>query len=139
MRHTFLNLTIFNLLLFILFSCVPAQKFQEVDSKYKNCSNELDACKQNQEQLTVENTEMKQQISRYEDQVNSLVKDSVARTGELQEVNTDYNRIKKQYSELQETQESILKGNAKETAKLMKQLQSTQEDLKLKEENLIKL
>jgi len=137
-KYYTLNLTSGYLLLFVLASCVPAQKFQEVDTKYKNCNNELDASKQKQEQLTVENTEMKQQISKYENQVNSLIKDSLAKTGELENSRADYNKINRQYTELQETQESILKGNARETAKLLKQLQTTQEDLKKKEENLKK-
>jgi len=135
--HIF-KLTSGYLLLFILASCVPAQKFQEVETKYKNCSNELDASKQKQEQLTVENTEMKQQISRYENQINSLIKDSLSKIGKLENMQSENDKINKLYSELQETQESILKGNARETAKLMKQLQTTQEDLKKKEENLKK-
>ncbi len=133
-----LNLIFKYLLLSILVSCVPAQKFQEVETKYKNCSNELDVTKQKQEQLTVENTEMKQQISKDENQINTLIKDSLAKTNELDKAHNDFDKINKQYTELQDIQESILKGNARETAKLMKQLQTTQEDLKKQEENLKK-
>lgn len=127
------------LIIFILTSCVPAQKFQEVDNKYKNCSNELDMTKQKQEQLTVENTEMKQQLNKNENQLNGLIKDTLSKAGELENLRNDFEKLNKQYTELQETQESILKGNARETVKLMKQLQTTQEDLKKKEENLKKL
>jgi chemotaxis protein MotB len=122
----------------VLISCVPAQKFQEVEKKYKNCNFELDMIKQKQEQLSVENTEMKQQLSRNTNQLNSLIKDSLAKAGELEKTHNENEKLNKQYSEMQESQESLLKGNARETSKLMLQLQATQEDLKKKEENLKK-
>lgn len=122
----------------ILVSCVPAQKFKETETKMNNYKSELDLAKQNLEQLTVENTEMKQKLNKSEAQLNSLIKDSMARSGEMEKISKDLDNSKYQLSELQETQESILKGNAKETAKLLKQLQSTQEDLKKKEDALNK-
>jgi chemotaxis protein MotB len=128
--------SIFCLLIFVVSSCVPTQKFQETEKKYKNCSYELDVTKQKQEQLSVENTEMKQLISKKESQLNSLIKDSLSKANEYQKIQEDYTRVNRQYVELQESQETILKGTAKETAKLMMQLQTTQDDLKKKEEGL---
>lgn len=122
----------------IQLSCVPAQKFRETEQKYKNCSTELDQSHEKIEQFTVENTEMKHQISKNETRLNSLIKDSMSRASELEKVRNDYESMNKQYSELQESQESILKGNAKETARLLMQLQTTQDDLKKKEESLSK-
>jgi chemotaxis protein MotB len=115
---------------------VPAQKFQEADKKYKDCSEELELLKQKQEQSSVENTEMKQQLLKNTNQMNSLIKDSLAKAMELNKLRRDYDKVNRQYAELQENQESVLKGNAKETAKLMKQLQTTQDELKKKEDNL---
>jgi chemotaxis protein MotB len=126
------------LFIFTLISCVPAQKFQEVEKKYKNCNFELDMIKQKQEQLSVENTEMKQQLNRNTNQLNSLIRDSLAKTGELEKLHNENEKVSRQYSEMQESHESLLKGNARETSKLMLQLQATQEDLKKKEENLKK-
>jgi chemotaxis protein MotB len=128
--------SIFCLLIFVVASCVPTQKFQETEKKYKNCSYELDVTKQKQEQLSVENTEMKQLISKKESQLNSLIKDSLSKANEYQKIQEDFTRVNRQYAELQESQETILKGTAKETAKLMMQLQTTQDDLKKKEEGL---
>lgn len=121
-----------------IISCIPLQKFQETDKKYKDCNSELEMSKQKQEQLTVENTEMKQQLTKLENQVNSLIKDSLANKGEIEKLSNDFDRINKQYAELQESQETILKGNANEMAKLMRQLQTTQEELKKKADNLNK-
>jgi chemotaxis protein MotB len=128
--------SIFCLLIFIVASCVPSQKFQETEKKYKNCNYELDVTKQKQEQLSVENTEMKQLLAKKESQLNSLIKDSLSKANEFQKIQDDFTRVNRQYTDLQESQETILKGNAKETAKLMMQLQTTQDDLKKKEEGL---
>lgn len=121
-----------------LVSCVPAQKFRETETKMSNYKSELDITKQKLEQLTVENTEMKQKLGKTELQLNSLIKDSMSRSGEMDKILKDLDNKKYQLAELQESQESVLKGNAKETAKLLKQLQNTQEDLKKKEEALNK-
>ncbi len=126
------------LLVEVFISCVPAQKFHETEQNYKNCSSDLDVTKQKQEQLSVENTEMKQQIAKNQNQMNSLIKDSLSKANELGKIKTDFDILNRQYTDLQETQESILKGNARETAKLLKQLQTTQDDLKKKEESLKK-
>ena len=117
-------------------ACVPAQKFREVEQKYKTCNTDLEENKQKVEQLSVENTEMKQKLSKNESQINSLLKDSMTRAGELDKTRNDYDKIRGQFADLQESQESILKGNARETSRLLKQLQTTQDDLKKKEESL---
>lgn len=134
MRKTFIYLFLFTLLV----GCVPAQKFRETENKMNSYKSELDVAKQNIEQLTVENTEMKQKLGKTETQLNSLIKDSMSRSGEMDKLAKNLDNTKYQLAELQESQEIILKGNAKETAKLLKQLQNTQEDLKKKEEALNK-
>lgn len=122
--------------IFLIVSCVPAQKFREVESKYKNCNEDLETLKQQQEQLTVENTEMKRQLAKNDSQIKSLIMDSVSKTAELLRIKNENDKLSGQYSDMQEAQEAILKGNARETARLMKQLQATQDDLKKKEESL---
>jgi chemotaxis protein MotB len=127
------------LLAIVATSCVPAQKFKEIEKNYKSCSYELDQAKEKNEQLSVDNTEMKEQIKRQEGQLNSLIKDSMSRTGELKQIKSNYSNVNKQNAELQEAQEAVLKGNARETAKLMLQLQTAQDDLKRKEDALKQL
>lgn len=119
-----------------LAACVPAKKFKELEQKNKSCNTQLDECKQKGEQLTVENTEMKAQLGKSTDKLNKLIKDSMARAGELNRLQNDYSGLNKQYNDLQESHEAILKGNAKETSRLMKQLQTTQDDLNKKEASL---
>lgn len=48
----------------------------------------------------------------------------------------DYNRILSKYSELQNAQEDLIRGNVKETQKLLTELQAAQENLQRKEDLL---
>jgi chemotaxis protein MotB len=50
----------------------------------------------------------------------------------------DNNKLKQQYHDLQVSKENLTKGNAKETTKLLSQLQTTQEDLQKREDQLRK-
>jgi chemotaxis protein MotB len=122
----------------IITACVPAQKLSETEKKYKDCANERDMINQKLEQLTIEDTEMKQQMTVNDNQLKSLIKDSVDKASELERMKKDYDSMSRQLAELQESQETIMKGSARETAKLMMELQTTQEDLKKKEAALQK-
>ncbi|HEY9123580.1 MAG TPA: OmpA family protein [Bacteroidales bacterium] len=126
-------------LLSVAFSaCVPLQRFQDTQDKLNTCQTELDENKQKSEQLGVENTEMKQVIEKNRLQLNNLVKDSMNRMLVIDTLRAQVSNLQLQVAELQNTQESILKGNAKETSRLLKQLQATQEDLKKREAALQK-
>jgi chemotaxis protein MotB len=51
----------------------------------------------------------------------------------------DYNRISAKYTEIQNAQEDLVKGNVKETQKLLAELQAAQENLQKKEDLLRQL
>src|ERR1035437_4899503 len=51
----------------------------------------------------------------------------------------DYNKLSGKYSELQNAQEDLVKGNVKETQKLLSELQTAQENLQKKEDLLHQL
>jgi chemotaxis protein MotB len=120
-------------------SCVPLQKYHETENSLKSANQEIDNLTQQIEQLKVENAEMKQQIKRYDDRLSALVKDSMQRVVDYQNLSRDYDNVSSQLSELQETHELLLKGAEKESTKLLKQLRATQDELKKKEESLTKL
>jgi chemotaxis protein MotB len=122
----------------ILISCVPATKFREVDKMKKECESEREALKIQNEKLTVDNNESKRRLSLLETQSKSLLKDSVDRIIKYNSLKKEHDRISLLYNELQESQDNLLKGNAKETSKLLKQLQTTQTELQQKEEDLKK-
>lgn len=121
------------ILIFSLSSCVSMKKFNSLEKK---CTDENSALKQENEKLSVDNKEMKFKLDRLSIQADSLMADSLRKYNQLRELTSRFNQLEQQYSELQTTQEELLKGNERETARLMKKLQSTRDDLLHKEEQL---
>lgn len=118
----------------LLFSCVPAKQFQELQEDYQKCTEETDMLKTDNEDLTIQYTELSSQIAVLNDEVSRLSADSLLKAEELKEINKNLDKINRQYSDLQIAQDELLKGNDQETKQLLKQLQITQEDLQARED-----
>jgi len=122
-----------------IISCVPLSKFNEMKNKSDNCSQENNNLKSDVEKLTVDNKELnsqKESLTAYKDQ---LVKDSTDLRNKLDSLGIEYNKLDQQYRALQVSFEDLNRGNARETAKLMSQLQTVQDNLQKKENELKKL
>ncbi len=122
-----------------LASCVPAKHFQEVRQKSTTMENERDRLMAENEQLTVENTEMKSKMDKVEQEREEFVEDSIARHEEIEDLRSQVSGLKRKLADLEATHEALLQGNARETRRLLNQLQSTQEDLQKKEDRLREL
>lgn len=120
-------------------SCVPAQRFREVDRKSTQLEDERDLLMMQNEQLTVENTEMKALMDRVDEQLEEAREDSIAYTREIQDLETEIEQLTRKYNDLQATHDALLQGSARETRRLLGQLQTTQEDLQAKEDRLREL
>jgi chemotaxis protein MotB len=120
-------------------SCVPISKFNEVKKKSDACTEEEAKNKAENEKLLVTNTEQKSQLDRLSKDNEKLVKDSLTRNQAMKQLQLDFNKLDRAYSDLQVAQENLSKGSARETTKLLSQLQTTQEDLQKREDMLRKL
>jgi chemotaxis protein MotB len=120
-------------------SCVPTQKYKEVDDKSNKLEVERDQLMKENEQLTVENTEMKAVIDFVEEEKERFIEDSIQSDKEIKKLKGDIDKLTRQYNDLQATHEALLQGNARETRRLLNQLQATQEDLQKKESRLREL
>ena len=120
-------------------SCVPTQKYKEVDDKSNKLEVERDQLMKENEQLTVENTEMKAVIDFVEVEKERFIEDSIQSDKEIKKLKGDIDKLTRQYNDLQATHEALLQGNARETRRLLNQLQATQEDLQKKESRLREL
>jgi len=130
------SIIIFVIPAFIVVSCIPLTKYKEVDKQRTSCQKDNETLKSQDEQLTVENTESKRRLSFLEKQNQELIKDSVDNSYKTASIKKENDRVNQMYNELQKSQENLLKGNAKETQRLMMQLQETQENLQKKEDAL---
>ena len=122
-----------------LFSCVPISKFNEVKQKSDACTEENAKYKAKNESLEVSNKELISKLEQLSKENEKLVKDSLVQYQQLKQLQLDYNKLDGMYNDLKLAQESLTKGNARESTKLLSQLQTTQQDLQKREDELRKL
>jgi chemotaxis protein MotB len=120
----------------LLGSCVPSSEFSEISRKSNSLQNERDDLMAENEYLTVENREMKSKIGRVEEQQEQLVKDSIRIHNQVMKLEKEIAELQQRYADLESTHEALLRGNARETRRLLNELQSTQERLTSKEQML---
>ncbi len=120
-------------------SCVPAIEFSQLSDKSGSLQVERDDLMAENEHLTVENREMLAKIDQVEEQQKKNVEDSIRIQKRVEELETELAQIERKYTDLQSTHDALLRGNARETRRLLNELQSTQEDLTVKEQMLREL
>ncbi len=101
--------------------------------------NERDAFKTDNIGLEMKNRELEAKLSTLEKEIVAVQDDISTVQSERDKAKDDYNRILSQYSELQNAQEDLIRGNVKETQKLLAELQAAQENLQRKEDLLRQL
>ena len=128
---------IFPAIIFFVFSCVPLSKFNELKKKSDACGEENANYKAENEKLQVSNTEFKSQLDILNGEKDKLIRDSISLYKQWKQLQVDNNKLQQENQYLQQSQDNLSKGNAKESSKLLSQLQSTQEDLQRREDQLV--
>mgnify|MGYP001816606150 CR=1 FL=1 len=123
----------------LLGSCVPAAEFTQLNDKSNDLQGERDDLMAENERLTVENREMKGRIGQVEEQQKRITEDSIRMHAQMRELDQDIAALERKYTDLQSTHEALLRGNARETRRLLNELQTTQDDLAAKEQMLKEL
>ncbi|MCK5135638.1 MAG: OmpA family protein [Bacteroidales bacterium] len=123
----------------LLGSCVPTSEFTQLSNKSNNLQNERDGLMAENEYLTVENREMRAKIDDVEDQQKQFVEDSIRIYKKVEALEKEKAQLERQYTDLESTHEALLRGNARETRRLLNELQTTQEDLARKQQLLKEL
>lgn len=91
------------------------------------------------EKLSVSNTELNSQNTKLTAERDQLVKDTLTLHNKVNDLENEIVKLERQYNELSVAQENLTKGNARETTKLLSQLQNAKDDLQKKEDQLKKL
>ena len=120
----------------LLGSCVPTSEFTSLSSKSSSLQRERDDLKAENEHLTVENREMGARIDAVEEQANKFVQDSIRLYQKVEALQKEKAQIERKLADLESTHETLLRGNARETRRLLNELQTTQEDLARKQQSL---
>jgi chemotaxis protein MotB len=120
-------------------SCVPGKKYSNLQDTSKQFMNERDAFKSDNIGLEMQNKELTAQLASLRKQVDTVQQVITAAQIERDKALEDYNRMSAKYNELQSAQEDLIKGNVKETQKLLSELQEAQANLQKKEDLLRQL
>jgi len=123
----------------ILFSCVPAKEFQNLQDQNQKCQEERERFSIENDGLNVKLTEANAKIRVFDKELEQLKRDSATRVIELIRLKEDNDRLSSRYAELQLVQEGFASGNQKETRRILAQLHATQEELQIKEDALKEL
>ncbi|NOQ25283.1 MAG: OmpA family protein [Bacteroidales bacterium] len=131
---------IFILVVFIaLTACVPTKQFEDLQLKSDKCEDDLEITKEDNKHLEIDNTELKSKAEITNKRLQELSKDSIERENKIKTFDIKYDKLNRQFADLQETQDQLLTGNISETKKLLEELQNTQSNIIEKEDHLRKL
>jgi chemotaxis protein MotB len=135
------NFSIPGIVIILMFSisCVSGRKYSSLQDTSKQFMNERDAFKTDNIGLEMENKEIKDRIATLEKEIGTVKQDITIAQGERNRAVEDFNKISSKYNELQTAQEDLIRGNVKETQKLLTELQAAQENLQKKEDLLRQL
>lgn len=128
--------------IFLLFSiiqfssCVPAKKFEELNSSYQKLKTENDDLKARVRSLEEAVSQAKSENQQLMEQIKMLEKDTTSLGKSKRELGHSYNKLKESYDLILENKNSELAQNAAETKRLIEELQTSQETLIQKEDAL---
>jgi chemotaxis protein MotB len=137
-RSVFFILGAISILMFSV-SCVSGRKFGKLQDTSKQFMNERDALKENNISLDMQNKELGVKIANLEKEMTTLKQDISTAQSARDRAVEDLNKISGRYAELQNAQEDLIKGNVKDTQKLLSELQTAQQNLQKKEDLLRQL
>lgn len=89
--------------------------------------------------LEMQNKELEARLASLEKESDSVRQDILKAQSERSRAVEDYNKIAAQYDELQNSHEDLVRGNVRETQKLLAELKSAQDNLQKKEDLLRQL
>lgn len=117
-------------------ACVPAGRYGNLRDASQQNVNERDAYKSDNIQLSMANRELEARIASMETEYSGMRGNYQALEAELDRARQDYGRLNNRYAELQKAQDDLIKGSARETSRLLSDLQSAQANLQQKENML---
>ena len=120
----------------IILSCVTPRQFKDLQQENKNCQEERDMLKNENEKLTVANTELTSKIEAVDKSFSRFAEDSLKKNAEIDQLRKNFSQLSKRYEDLIKAHKTIAEGSEMETTKLFEQLRVTQEDLHNKEDEL---
>ena len=127
------------LLIVLAGGCVSGKKYKSLQDTSTGFMNQRDDFKTENIELSMTNRELEAKLAGLQKEATS-VQDVIAKvTAERDQAVGDLNKLNERYADLQNAQEDLIKGNVRETQKLLTELQAAQDNLQKKEELLRQL
>jgi len=119
-----------------LIGCVPAKEYQALQEDQTKCLDANELLKEQNKTLTVENNETKAALKKLQSRTDAWTQDSIAKSDRLRTITQKFDRLNKQYDDLQKVQQNLVQGNVEETRALLTELQQSQANLQQQEDDL---
>ncbi|MCK5169258.1 MAG: hypothetical protein KAQ75_05195, partial [Bacteroidales bacterium] len=110
---------LFFIFFLIVVGCVPTKQFEDLQQKNDTCQDDLEITKGENKNLIVENTELNSRVDIMGNRLKDLREDSLEREAKLHSIDIKYDKLNRQYGDLQQAQDQLLSGNITETKKLL--------------------
>lgn len=137
MKKNFRVIMFFVGIMGLLFSsCVTQKKYNELDSKRKNCEKENAKLKADNDKFRTLSNELAGKVAKYEQQLKNLKQDTTSIGRNCRRIAGSYKELNKNYNDLLEKHQKSIKGNQRETQKILAELQQAQADLMQREDSL---
>lgn len=131
---------IFTLLLFFVpFSCVPGKRLREAQISGRGYMMERDDFKAENLTLSMRNRELEIKMASLEKETDDIRQEMMKAETERKRAREELNIIEGRFSDLQNAQEELIKGNDAETKKLLAELHAAQDNMRQKEDILRRL
>ncbi len=122
-----------------LLSCVPQRKMEEEQARRKSCEDELSALKAQHQDFETQNKEMKTQLASIQEKLGDLQKDTTIVGSDFRSMSSRYSKLNAVNEELLDKYKRMMETNINDTKKISTELNATQESLLKKQDQLKRL
>ncbi|MCF8296254.1 MAG: OmpA family protein [Saprospiraceae bacterium] len=130
---------LFAVITVFMVSCVSQKKYKELQVKRDICDNLNAQLKDENQKLTTLTNEQSAKLELYEKEIKYLKRDTSDIGTAYRRISQNYDQLNKTYELLLRKNQELLSGNKEETKKILAELQSAQEGLLKREDELRKL
>lgn len=126
-------------LIVVAASCVSGKKYNSLSDTSRQFMNERDALKAANINLEMKNAELEARRTSIEKEIDEMKSQYARVEADRAKALSDLSSMTARYNELQNAQEDLIRGNVRETQRILAELKAAQENLQAKEELLRQL
>jgi chemotaxis protein MotB len=117
-------------------SCVPARKYEDLLERRQRCEDQNNQLRVENEELITYSNELMRSRDNLQERVEQLRKDTTEIGRINRRLETNYDRLLETYENLLDQNQKLMEGQEIESARILRRLKETQEDLQKREDEL---